>query len=58
MYLVFYFLHLAFPLIGRDRRQSESRVSEIARDPRFSVLYRPRSCDSLIAENKERLYFI
>ncbi|CAK5074923.1 unnamed protein product [Meloidogyne enterolobii] len=44
----------AFPLIGRDRRQSESRVSEIARDPRFSVLYRPRSCDSLIAENKER----
>jgi len=45
-------------LIGRDRRQSESRVSEIARDPRFSVLYRPRSCDSLIAENKERLYFV
>uniref|UniRef100_A0A1I8BXX5 ULP_PROTEASE domain-containing protein n=1 Tax=Meloidogyne hapla TaxID=6305 RepID=A0A1I8BXX5_MELHA len=44
----------AFPLMGRDRRQSESRVSEIARDPRFSVLYRPRSCDSLIAENKER----
>jgi hypothetical protein len=41
----------------RDRKQSESEIDDIFKDPRFSVLYRPRSLDSLLIENKDKLVF-
>ncbi|KAL3102350.1 hypothetical protein niasHS_003759 [Heterodera schachtii] len=41
-------------LMGRTRRYSDSELDGIMKDEHFSCLYRPRSLDSLIYENREK----
>lgn len=48
-----YFI-LGFQFIRRERRQSDTVIDEIQKDPRFSILKRHRSLDSLLKENKEK----
>uniref|UniRef100_A0A183BWD1 ULP_PROTEASE domain-containing protein n=1 Tax=Globodera pallida TaxID=36090 RepID=A0A183BWD1_GLOPA len=41
-------------LMGRTRRYSDSELDGIMKDEYFSCLYRPRSFDSLVRENREK----